>query len=99
MSDTPALRRRTLRRKVLLGSIRADEVLPAAVLRARLKWGRHTFTRAVQEGLQTIRYGRCDYVMGSAVLEFFRKQQGQHGDGQHQAADGQQARQQEVSSQ
>jgi hypothetical protein len=37
--------------------------------------------------------------MGSAVLEFFRKQQGQHGDGQHQAADGQQARQQEVSSQ
>jgi len=71
MSPPAAIRRRQLRRKALLGSVRADEVLPAAVLRARLNWGRKSYTAALRDGLRAIRYGRIDYVLGSDVLMFF----------------------------
>lgn len=69
---TPAARsRRKLRRLALLGSVRADEVLSAEVLRRRLNWGRKTYDQARADGLTVLRYGRSDYVLGSEVLRFF----------------------------
>ena len=68
---TPALRRRSLYRVALLGSVRGDEILPAAELRRRMAWGRKTYTRARAEGLRAIRYGKSDYIMGRDLLEFF----------------------------
>ena len=42
----PKVRRRSLYRVQLLGSIRADEVMPAAELRRRLRSARKSYTRA-----------------------------------------------------
>jgi len=63
--------RRTLRRRALLGSVRADEVLPARVLCNRLGWARKSWAKARADGLPAIRYGRMDYCLGRDVLDFF----------------------------
>lgn len=65
-------KRRSLYRVALLGSIRSDEILPAAELRRRLAWGRKTYSKARAEGLRAIRYGKADYVRGCDLVEFFR---------------------------
>ena len=74
-AEAPAckLRRRTLYRVALLGSIRADEVLPASELRRRLGWGVKTYRKARADGLSVIRYGRSDYVRGISLLDFFSR--------------------------
>jgi hypothetical protein len=71
MAEAPALKRRSLYRVKLLGSVRSDEVLPAEELRRRLSWGRKTFTRALGDGLRVVRYGRIDYILGVDILAFF----------------------------
>jgi hypothetical protein len=73
MAESLPLRRRSLYRVRLLGSVRADEVLPAAELRRRLAWGRKSYTKAIADGLRVVRYGRVDYVLGGDVLEFFAR--------------------------
>jgi hypothetical protein len=76
MAESAVLKRRSLYRVRLLGSIRSDELLPAAELRRRLNWGRKAYTKALSDGLKTIRYGRCDYCLGEDVLAFFVAQSG-----------------------
>ena len=73
MTHAPVLKRRSLYRVQLLGSIRSDEILPAAELRRRLNWGRKTYSKALSDGLKVVRYGRVDYLLGNDVLDFFRK--------------------------
>ena len=75
-ASAPAkLRHRSLYRVRLLGSVGADEVMPAAELRRRLGWARKAYTRARADGLRVIRYGRTDYCLGVDVLAFFQGRQ------------------------
>jgi hypothetical protein len=56
-----------------LGSVHAGDIMPVKVLCAKLGWQRKTLAHAKASGLQTVRFGRFDYVTGDAVLEFFRQ--------------------------
>jgi hypothetical protein len=53
------------------GSIRADEILPLAVVRQRLGWGNKTAARAIRDGLPAVEYGRQKFCLGRHVLEWF----------------------------
>ncbi len=54
-------------------SIRADEVLLLSEAARRLKLGKRGSSRARRLGLKTARFGRCRYVLGSDVLDFFSR--------------------------
>ncbi len=56
---------------VVYGSIRRDELLLMREASRRLAWERKTLTHAKRMGLQTIRFGRFDYVHGADILSFF----------------------------
>jgi hypothetical protein len=72
-SSAPAkIKRRTLYRVAILGSIRADEVLPARELMRRMAWGRKAIKKAEDDGLRAIRYGRGKVYLGSDVVAFFQ---------------------------
>jgi len=53
------------------GSIRADELLPLAVLRSRLGLGPRSWAELRRAGLPVKKLGRQKYVLGADVLEFF----------------------------
>jgi hypothetical protein len=55
------------------GSIRADELLLFAEAARRLGWCAKSRRRAQRDGLRVITYGRCQYVRGSDLLDFFAK--------------------------
>jgi hypothetical protein len=55
------------------GSIRADEVLLYSEAARRLGWCTKSRRFAKQRGLRVIRFGRWEFVLGSDVLDFFRK--------------------------
>jgi hypothetical protein len=60
-----------------LGAIHRDEVLPFAVAAARLGWCAKSRRFSQRDGLRVVRYGRHQYVLGTDVLDFFRKLAGQ----------------------
>jgi len=53
------------------GSVSADEILPAAVLRERFGWGQRSLPEAERRGLRTVTFGRWKYVLGKHLLSFF----------------------------
>ncbi len=54
-----------------LGSVRADEILPAKILCRRLGIGRHTLSRLRRMGLREIHFGRGYYFRGADVVAIF----------------------------
>jgi hypothetical protein len=64
------------------GSIRADELLPFSEAARRLGWCAKSRRFAQRDGLRVIRYGRFQYVLGTDLLDFFRRlAEGQAGQG------------------
>ena len=57
-----------------LGTIRADEIAPFVLTARKLGWCEKSRRHAKAKGLQTIRFGRFEYVTGQAILDFFRAQ-------------------------
>lgn len=67
-----------------LGSVRSDELLPAAELRRRLGWGTKGLSKAQRMGLKLVTFGKCKYALGKSVLEFFANLEAeQHPGGPH----------------
>ena len=55
------------------GSVRSDEILTLSECKKRLGWGHKSVATAKRVGLRVVPLGRQKYVLGSDVLEFFRK--------------------------
>jgi len=55
------------------GSIRADEILMLPELRRRFGWGPHVVRQARQAGLRFVSFGRQKFVLGSDLIDFFRR--------------------------
>ena len=58
-------------------SVFSDELLTVSELCKRLKWGRRSRAKAIEEGLRVIRHGRIDYCIGEDVLAYFRRLAGE----------------------
>ena len=56
-----------------LGSIRADEVLPAELFRERMGISTKGWREIRRRGLRAVQSGKRQYVLGEHVLEFFRQ--------------------------
>ena len=54
-----------------LGSIRADELLPLAVLGQRFGLAKKSLILAQRRGLRTVKWGHRKYVFGRDVLAWF----------------------------
>jgi len=53
--------------------VSAGEVYPLPELTRRLGWGEHALRQARRAGLRVIAFGRCKYVLGSDVVDFFHR--------------------------
>lgn len=65
------------------GSIHADELLPMREFGRRLNLANRALADAQRQGLRTILFGRCKYVLGSDAIAFFQglaEQQARGGD-------------------
>lgn len=56
-----------------LGSIRADEVLPAELFRERMGISIKAWREMLRRGLRAVQSGKRQYVIGEHALAFFRK--------------------------
>ena len=56
-----------------LGSIRADEVLPAELFRERMGISIKAWREMQHRGLRAVQSGKRQYVIGEHALAFFRK--------------------------
>jgi hypothetical protein len=53
--------------------IRSGEVYSLAELRRRLQWQEHALRMARAAGLRLVSFGRQKFVLGSDILEFFKR--------------------------
>ncbi len=56
-----------------LGSIRADEVLPAELFRERMGISVKAWREMLRRGLRAVQAGKRQYVLGEHALVFFRQ--------------------------
>jgi len=59
--------------KVVLGSIRADEVMPAELFRPRMGISDKAWREMLRRGLRAVQVGKRQYVLGQDALAFFRR--------------------------